>query len=331
MLKSISLLFKKINRGFSLIEILLVIAIISVISVLTINTLQQQEQQIKAKKIAAKIQKILFAANAYYANNDQWPDPGDVKSDQEFRTKYFTRDIFDPKCSTQGGQEVCYKYSTVKNETTNQQLRFQLIAEVTTSNKAQQIANMLPYANVTDAKVVAEISLPTRYAETFQSLIQAGTVKIDSTRSTSQYRFSNNGEATVYFNDLYCPVGQNPTLMVLPLWFREGDFALYDKVFDGSSFINIPSLRIKTIGINKNDCGINACNFTYAFQGVFLREMQTDATGSISYDTVVMDFPRSLSGYTDFGIIHNDFHLIWGGYGIWDQGGAGLNYLIFCE
>lgn len=67
------LLLRK-NRGFTLLELLLVIIILAVLASLGIGFYQQRSTDEKLTKTAQQMQQILQAASAYYVDNSCWPN-----------------------------------------------------------------------------------------------------------------------------------------------------------------------------------------------------------------------------------------------------------------
>lgn len=65
---------KRIVKGFTLLEMLLVLAIASMIIYLSIGYMQQKTLQMRIDKTALQMQQILAASMAYYVANGQWPD-----------------------------------------------------------------------------------------------------------------------------------------------------------------------------------------------------------------------------------------------------------------
>lgn len=69
-MRRINSVFKK---GFTLLEMLLVLAIASAIFVMLINYSAQRTEQMRLDKATLQIQQILNAAMAFYINNGRWP------------------------------------------------------------------------------------------------------------------------------------------------------------------------------------------------------------------------------------------------------------------
>lgn len=65
---------KRIDRGFTLIEMLLVLVIASIITYLSVGYVQQKALQMRIDKTGLQMQQILAASMAYYVANGQWPD-----------------------------------------------------------------------------------------------------------------------------------------------------------------------------------------------------------------------------------------------------------------
>lgn len=66
---------KKINTGFTLIEVMLVLVIISIIIWASVGYMQQKTLQMRIDRASIQMQQILNAALAYYVTNGKWPDP----------------------------------------------------------------------------------------------------------------------------------------------------------------------------------------------------------------------------------------------------------------
>ena len=63
-----------LSKGFTLIEMMLVLVIVSAIIYMGAGYLQQRTMQLKVDKTVAQVQQILSAAVAYYiTNNYTWP------------------------------------------------------------------------------------------------------------------------------------------------------------------------------------------------------------------------------------------------------------------
>ncbi len=63
----------KHKKGFTLIEMLLVLVVMSAILVMYIGYMNQKTEQMRLDKTALQIQQILNAGLAYYVNNNVWP------------------------------------------------------------------------------------------------------------------------------------------------------------------------------------------------------------------------------------------------------------------
>src|SRR5689334_14827622 len=61
------------TRGFSLLEMLLVLAISSSLIILLLNYTTQKSDEMRRDRTALQMQQILDAALTYYVNNSAWP------------------------------------------------------------------------------------------------------------------------------------------------------------------------------------------------------------------------------------------------------------------
>jgi prepilin-type N-terminal cleavage/methylation domain-containing protein len=71
-------------KGFSLIEMLLVLVIISAIIVMGMNYAQQKAQSMRIDRTVMQIQSILNAAQAYFVDHGQWTTGGNVLMDDHY-------------------------------------------------------------------------------------------------------------------------------------------------------------------------------------------------------------------------------------------------------
>ena len=76
---------KKTIKGFTLIEMLLVLVIISMIIYLSIGYMQQKTETMRIDRATIQMQQILNAGLAYYVANGKWP----ANLDTDLRTGYY--------------------------------------------------------------------------------------------------------------------------------------------------------------------------------------------------------------------------------------------------
>ena len=62
------------QKGFTLIEMMLVLAVIAIISMLALKTYQSSMMTTRIDKAAVEMQHILEAALAYNVDHQTWPD-----------------------------------------------------------------------------------------------------------------------------------------------------------------------------------------------------------------------------------------------------------------
>jgi competence protein ComGC len=68
------------KKGFSLIEMMLVLVIITVMMAVYIQLNNQNTEQVRREKVAVQMSQILSASLAYYVNNGAWPATGTLTS-----------------------------------------------------------------------------------------------------------------------------------------------------------------------------------------------------------------------------------------------------------
>src|SRR3990167_4002971 len=62
-------------KGFTLLEMMLVMAIMATVMAMVLGFIQQRTQQLRDDKTTAQLQQVLNAGLAYYVVNGKWPDP----------------------------------------------------------------------------------------------------------------------------------------------------------------------------------------------------------------------------------------------------------------
>lgn len=77
---------KKLIKGFTLIEMLLVMVIISILLYASINYVQQRAQQQRIDRTSAQMQQILNAGLSYYISNGTWPTDINTLQQQGYLT-----------------------------------------------------------------------------------------------------------------------------------------------------------------------------------------------------------------------------------------------------
>ncbi|OGT47093.1 MAG: hypothetical protein A3F17_02125 [Gammaproteobacteria bacterium RIFCSPHIGHO2_12_FULL_41_15] len=74
----------RMQKGFTLIEMMLVIAIAAVLASVGIMAYRHQSAQTRANKISLEMEHVLEAAMAYYDVNHAWPEKGDSGFEQNY-------------------------------------------------------------------------------------------------------------------------------------------------------------------------------------------------------------------------------------------------------
>jgi prepilin-type N-terminal cleavage/methylation domain-containing protein len=142
-------MFRNINRGFSLIELLFVIAVLGLLSTTAILFYQQRMQTQKIEKTVAQMGQWLQAGMAYYVKYKKWPLDATTLSTEGYMPPNSAQS--NPWCNT----VPCYAVS----------VQGQLFIVTATTNMATQfirdrIAARLPYGVVSGTDVIATVNVP---------------------------------------------------------------------------------------------------------------------------------------------------------------------------
>ncbi len=144
------------TKGFTLLEMLLVLAVISVLSLAGLSAYQQRTQSFKVEKTALQMQEILEAAQAFYLDHptatppiNRWPQ---VETDF---AAYLSGAVLH-NCPWTYITNTCY---TITPSASNFSVSVTLPdTQANASQIAQMIANRLPNASVSDKTITASVS-----------------------------------------------------------------------------------------------------------------------------------------------------------------------------
>ena len=174
------------RRGFSLIEVMLVVALLSVMTVFGISAYHKKTEKTKIDKAALQIQQLLQASAAFYNDNKQWPlgDPANINSSEyiNFVSNYVP---FGPVARDPWGDQYSFFFDSKKTSL--------FYVEVTVPNKeiANQIINRLPFAALDspDSNTVkAVIGIPVSATNSGILIMGIGTCVFD--RKNLSYRLA---------------------------------------------------------------------------------------------------------------------------------------------
>lgn len=288
-------------RGYSLIEMLLVIAISGVVAMMIINSLQQREQEIKVRKTVLQIEQIFLSANAYHIVKGYWP----TNKTEEFESDYV------PKGVLSGPWGNTYVYNPQLIDGTEK--RFRVETKVTNYMLAKQVSIMLPNAKVLgdSVTVAAEIPLSFDRGEATVSgmnLMAVRNIQISHTNDFSnRFRFDNQGVSNVQIDNVACGTMQKPMVIVMPGNYR---------MLKGSQFSDFylrAAPDIASIGV-KNIDG-DPYGFNYYYQAWVCSD-----THQIDQNC---DSPAKIGPLS--GLYKGGDSRV-----LFSNGGVNLNYLVFC-
>lgn len=181
-------------KGFSLLELLLVIVIIAGLASFGFVTLRQYANNSRIKETAAQIQLLEQAAAAYFADTDNWPVNC---NDPTFKRYIADRSLNNPfgstyTCQITGGGKKFAVFS----------------GAITEPGALQQIAALLPSAGIEQNQLISEIIVPgkrfTNQAGYLLQLVHEAAYPFP----TDQFRL----ETTPVF---FCPIGWTPGSVVV--------------------------------------------------------------------------------------------------------------------
>jgi prepilin-type N-terminal cleavage/methylation domain-containing protein len=160
---------KKLVKGFTLVEVMLVLVIISSILGMLANYTQLQTQRIIRDKAAIQIQQILNAALAYYVNTGYWPN---------YNSSTFT-------CPSSTLATLIPNYLPTTNNPyiskgaytmacTASGILFTVSLPTSSAAEASVLAGMLPMGSYSSATVTASVNVPGQNLNNARSVNQTG-------------------------------------------------------------------------------------------------------------------------------------------------------------
>lgn len=108
-------LLKKKNRGFTLVELMVVIAIIAVLAGIIIPTAMKGIDKSKVSRAIADVKAVKAAAVEYYADNGSWPTDTNDFTSADGNDPYIDKWPKDPWKNSDFGWDNANKTITVNN------------------------------------------------------------------------------------------------------------------------------------------------------------------------------------------------------------------------
>ncbi len=226
------------QKGFTLLEMLLVLAISSSLIVLMLNYTTQKADQLRRDKTAMQMEQILNGALSYYVNNSQWPITAgqscqtvgantDVNPTPGPSTSSLVTDGYLPQTIIGPYINNLYTYNCVNYSSANApNAAFYVYTQVDTFANASIIAAQLPMAYVTDntIKTVTPASPPTQTASCagnappatcnyVVSFINIPGQNLNNARSINYMGVYTPSSCVPAPN---CPPGMKPSITVVP-------------------------------------------------------------------------------------------------------------------
>ena len=207
----------RLNKGFTLIEILLVIAIIGIVATITLTSYQRQTMNFKVEKTALEMQEIMQAAANYYRDWGTWPYTKNGGFNN-YMEAYFVPYL--PVATTGSG---VYLYSPWTVGTSNMTYwidttdvnKFKVQIQVPSMTIGRRIAGLLPYGYAWETSgkyyIYAYLPAPNQQGSANGLLIKdVGTRKDNNTATpvtiTCPPNFTGNVEAVPNDLNAYDPV-----------------------------------------------------------------------------------------------------------------------------
>jgi|GEM_PF-2488886 len=193
------------QRGFTLLELMLVVAIMAVISVAGISYLKEKALNTKIDKTALQIQQWLQASSAFYATHSAWPKDSKEVIDAGYMPANSEQSVW-----FEGGNIGTYMVGPTPN---NLQVQVSLQLPISVSHEiAQRLANKLPFAEVyppTTGNLVRAFAPIPGYGgggDGFWNIVFIKTVYLDEPNKTYRVKelFQRN-----------CPPNMQPDLFVV--------------------------------------------------------------------------------------------------------------------
>jgi general secretion pathway protein G len=188
-------------KGFTLLELLLVIVILGIIASMGIGFYQRSAIDVKVQKTALQMQQIMQAASAYYTDNNCWPNSTTCKNPPSFNNY-----LPDGMNNNPWGQAYNFAEESMGK-------KFQVYSgDLPSAQTVNQLKAILPNAGVNpnnNLQVLAEIAAPVAGIEPSWIIANIGKWSNLGDASTGSFTFSCP-EAWTYVTTAF------PTSITLP-------------------------------------------------------------------------------------------------------------------
>jgi prepilin-type N-terminal cleavage/methylation domain-containing protein len=184
------------NKGFSLLEMLLVLGIMSAIIVMIANYSTLKTSQLRRDRAAIQMQQILNAGLAYYLNNGKWPNetastspPCPTSSDLSTLLGSYLPATFNSPYVGSSYSITCNAYGL-----------FSVSLTTASASDASSLAGLIPLGTVSGAVATGSVNVPGQ--------------NLNNARSVNFANYYHNGACVPAPT---CPSNMAPDILVVPV------------------------------------------------------------------------------------------------------------------
>jgi general secretion pathway protein G len=181
---------KKHEKGFTLLEMMLVIAIMASVMVMIVGFVTQKTDEMRRDRVSLQVQQILNAGLSFYLNNNRFPNN---TADVGAATSELVAGGYIPSGIRNPWGQV---FSTTKDDTRG---TFSVTTNVVKNIEATVVAGRLPLASTSAATVTAMVSVPGQ--------------NLNNARAFNFGAIYHSGACVPVPT---CPNGMTPDIMVVP-------------------------------------------------------------------------------------------------------------------
>lgn len=266
------------KKGFTLLEMLLVVLIIAIMATVTLQIYERYSVDARIKKTALQIQALLQASTAYFIDNNCWPLSASCGSNAPNFNSYITFSKNNP-----WGQ--LYSYQIEPNFGKKFQVRS---GELPNNSIAQQVKNLLPTAIIDpndDKQVLAEITVENQPAQIIPNAVISVMQNTPALADGSSYGSQSPGSPLTFS----CPHGWKGNGIAIPMDIELGNPEC-SKVLGYRSFQDLNGFALCA---PRNDVNNNFdCEIITSFQGFAFTKTDNcndavlQGSGSVSFSFI---------------------------------------------